>query len=115
MMHSEHSHTDIDHHGWSCHENMATKYFHVCLTDLSCKHVIDGVVVQIPNSCCSNVEVGIFQARPYQRSAPGRECPPGPASPGPARLYCPGLGKSRLSWLFSIFRLYQQEYAVATN
>ena len=27
----------------------------------------------------------------YQRSAPGRECPPGPASPGPGRDWIPGL------------------------
>ena len=26
-----------------------------------------------------------------QRSAPGRECPPGPASPGPGRDWIPGL------------------------
>ena len=45
---------------------MATKYFRVCLTDLSCKPVIDSVLVQIPNSCCSTVEQGIFQARPYR-------------------------------------------------
>ena len=46
---------------------------------------------------------------------------PGPGQPGPkfywpgagpAQLYCPGLRKSRI---FSIFKLYQQEYIVSTN
>ena len=76
-----------------------------------------------------------------QRSAPGRECPPGPASPSLAgtrahnllpwastaktrvllagnragSIILPGLGKSWISQLFSIFKLYQQEYAVSTN
>ena len=33
----------------------------------------------------------IYEKGTYQRSAPGRECPPGAASPGPGRDWIPEL------------------------
>ena len=37
------------------------------------------------------VSLAYVTAAHNQRSAPGRECPPGPASPGPGRDWIPGL------------------------
>ena len=35
----------------------------------------------------------------YRMSVPGRECPPGPASPGPGGDWIPGLNSMNLGWI----------------
>ena len=60
----------------------------------------------------AGLEAGHIISSPGPKLLGLKFCQPGA---GPAQLYCTGLGNSRISRLFSMFELYQQEYAVSTN
>ena len=57
MTHSRHSHIDLDHHGWSCHEATALQYFRVSVYLPSAVNLCLTVLwSEIPNTCYSTVE-----------------------------------------------------------